>query len=91
VALSPIPPRISAQLVCSLLTPSFLVDPEDLVVPEVLADPEDPVAQEVQEVLEDPVAQVRVELHFASTHHCTPFPALPLDLPCSCGPRSDLP
>ena len=81
-------PRISVQCVCNLLTLSFLVDPEDPVAQEVPADPEDQVAQEVLEVPEDPV---RVELHFASTHHCNPFPALPFDLPCSCGPRSDLP
>ena len=91
---SPMLPRINAPLVQSLLTVSFLVDPEDLaaqVDPEDLAaqeDPEAPAVQVAQEVLVD---QVKVELHFASTHHCTPFPALPFDLPRSCDPLSGLP
>ena len=88
MVLSPIPLRTNAQLVCSLLTLSFLVEPELLVAQEVLVAQEDLVGPVD---LVDPVDLVRVELHFASTHHSTPFPALPFDHLYSCGPLSDHP
>lgn len=72
------PQRINARHVLSPLTHSFLVVQEVQEVPVV---PVVQVDQEVQVVQEVQVDLVRVELPFASTHHCTPFQALPSDPP----------